>query len=117
MRFEQQRAHGTYQSGLIVMLSPSKSQLDLVYLVDIFTFISLSSPEEHTVHVKILFYLLKQEVGSLNLKKFSSFTDSIDYFGHFIQPDLLSRASHTTDRTNSLKPLTNITEMKSFLDL
>lgn len=112
--FGLKNAPGTFQCAMDVSLSRVKWQFTLFYLDDIVVFSRL--PNERIDQVRQVLTLLRNAGVTLKLRKCEFFTNSIDFLGHVIRPGQLEVSSHTVDVIRDLKPPTNFTELRSFLE-
>lgn len=115
MPFKLLNSSGTLQRTKDVILSNLQYHFPLVYLEDIVIF--SKSPEEHIEHVCKDLSLLQNAGAAPILKKWTDYTDTIDYLGHAIWPKRLELASHSTDAIQEIKFLTSLTGRRSFLGL
>lgn len=91
-----------------------RRNLALVYLNDVF---QLSATlQQHIRHVRKAFQLLHSARATLGLKICKFFMETIRYLNHVISLRRLELGSHMTDAICGLKPPTNITEPRSYLE-
>lgn len=83
LTFGLKNAPGTFQRTMEVILAGVEGQYAAAYLDDIVIFSKVL--EKHIDYVKQLLTLLPRAGVTLKLKKFSSFTDSIEYFRQIIR--------------------------------
>lgn len=113
MRSEIKSPNGMLQRVMHVILATVKWKLALVYLNDIIIF--SKSPLKQVDHVHQVLKLLSDVEVTLTLKKFSFFTDTMDYLGHIINPGKLAVVTHTSDTVRYIKEPPNVTELQSCL--
>lgn len=115
MPFGLMKALNTFQWTMHVALLAAKLQFPAVYFDNIFVFSRSSAEQIHRVnHV---WTLLRDARITLQLKKCSLFSKTIDCMGHVIRPRRLYIALHTTGAIKGLKTSRNVTELKWFLGL
>lgn len=115
MSFGFNKAPGTFQRVMDVVLSTVQWQFALVYLDDVM--ILSKSLKVYIKHVRHLFAILCNASVTFKLKQCKQFPNSMKYLGHFIHPGLLQISQRTIDSIPDLKPPTNIMYLRSFLGL
>eukprot|EP00171_Calliarthron_tuberculosum_P003135 IDg3135t1 len=115
MPFGLTNAPATFQRALDIILAGYKWQTCLVYLDDIIVF--SKNEEGHLKHLNDVLDALHKAGVSLNLRKFSFFTNKIKYLGHVIHPRTLDVEEASTKCLKELKHHTFYSELRSFLGL
>lgn len=91
-----------------------KTTFSLLSLSD--TIMFPGSIAKHTSYVNTVLSHFHKASVTLNLGKWD-FLSKIDYLGHVTQTSKLELADHTPNGIRYLKPLRNVTTMKSLIDL
>lgn len=87
----------------------------MVYLDGIVIF--YKTPGKHVHHTWKVLTLLNNDEGNSKLKKCLFFTKIIDHLRHFIRPRRLEIELHMMEAICGTQKTTNITDLRSFLDL
>lgn len=98
-----------------VILFPVSWQFVLVYFNDVVA--SLRLPRDHIDQVKQVTPLLRGVKVTLKSRNRSFFTENIDCHSYLVHPRQSEIATHKMVAIKELKPLRNITELRSFLRL
>lgn len=115
MLFGLKNASETFQRILDVIARTVRWQFALVYLNDVVTF--TEAPEDNMRHIKKVLKHLKNSDLTLNRKKSLFLTETIGYLEHVACWRSLKFAPYTTDAMSGIQEPTNITELKSFLNI
>lgn len=103
------------QRTVDAILSSVQWQFALVYLLDIVLF--SNSPAYHIEKVRHVLQILCEPETTLELNKYWSSSETIDYLGQAIIPGRLEHAEHTTDAVAKHEHPTTQTKIGSFLGL
>ena len=94
MAFGLKNAAATFPRVLYMILSRYKWKTCLVYIEDVIIY--SKSVEAHIRHVYEVLTAFKKAGVTLKMKKFTFFSDTVEYLGHVIKPGRLD-----IDRTNT----------------
>lgn len=112
MPFRLKDAPATFQRSIDIILVSVKLQPVTVYIDNIVIF--SNAPEERLNPVEELLGLLRNADTTIKLKKYFSFTKTINNFGHFIALGKIQIAQETDEAIESLQYPKTVLELSSF---
>jgi len=115
MPFGLTNAPATFQRALDIILSGLKWRICLVYLDDVIIF--SANAEQHFKDVDTVLHRLREAGVTLNLEKYTWFSDEVEYLGHIVRPGQLHVHKKNVEALKHAKLPTTKTQLKSFLGM
>ena len=92
---------------------PYLDQFVIVFIDDILIY--SGSGEEHAKHLRIILQTLREHRLYSKLRKCAFWLDSVAFLGHIVSAEGISVDSQKVEAIPNWKPLTSVTEIRSFL--
>lgn len=103
----------TFQHVMDFILFSVKLQFSLAHPGDIP--VSFQAPHQHIGHTGLVIILPWETNAAFKLRKWASFTNKIDYFGHVVHPYRFEVTTYTINSIVDLNILKSETKLRSFI--
>ena len=97
------------------LFSPYLDKFVIVFIDDILVY--SSSPEEHAEHLRTVLQILRESQLYAKFSKFQFWLDKVAFLGHVILEKGISVDPQKIEAIVNWKPPTNVSEVRSFLEL